>query len=596
MPEMRASADYAFQRKSPPASAYAGMALAAAVITVLASATTIPAVLHGTLIDPDSYMRLVRLRQGLHAGHLLNVVRRDDSGQLLVVEWSRLFDAWIMALAAPLAPLLGWHRALFAAGVATGPLSAGLLAAALGFAAAPLTEGRWLWAPAIIAPLLPGIRSFNGFGVVHYHIAQVALTALALGCTLRAGLGARRMGWAAGMFGGLAIWLMPETMPFVMLGYSALGYAWLFRPLGATLARLGAGFAAILWVALWIDPPHGGWLTPEIDRLSIVYAMLGLAVSIVGICLAGLDRKVHGNLRMGLGIAAAGTAFAAWLATYPTVALGPYALIPVREMHAFFGGIIEDQPATTLSLAASRLAPGLLALAYALHRAWRCRHAPDIAGLWLILIAGLALALGLTARMMIFQQYPAAFAVALAPLALDDISRHFAARPSRAALLRVGLVWAPVVLVYVPGMAAAALRPDPAKPAGHCSLQSATRLLAPTAGQIVLTDPGLVPELIYRTEAIGVGSLYHHGLRAFMRDRAAWRTPAGAAEPTAVRATEATFVLFCAARGNDSALVAGAKQGALWHLLAANTPPPWLKRVGQAGGYQLYLIRQQAKP
>ncbi|CAG4920010.1 unnamed protein product, partial [Acidocella sp. C78] len=580
----------------PAASAYAGMALAAAALTVLASAATIPAVLHGTLIDPDSYMRLVRLRQGLQAGHLLNVVRRDDSGQLLLVEWSRLFDAWIVALAAPLAPLIGWHRALFAAGVATGPLSAGLLAAALGFAAAPLSGGRWLWAPAIIAPLLPGIRSFNGFGVVHYHIAQVALAALALGCTLRAGLGARRMAWAAGLSGGLAIWLMPETMPFVMLGYGALGYAWLFRPLGATFARLGAGFAATLWFALWIDPPHGGWLSPEIDRLSIVYAMLGLAVMVTGACLAGLDREARGKWRLGLGVLAAGAAFAAWLATYPTVALGPYALIPMREMHAFFGGIIEDQPATTLSLAASRLGPGLLAFAYALHRAWRCRRAPDIAGLWLIFMAGLALALGLTARMMIFQQYPAAFAAALAPLALEEISRRFAARPSRAALLRVGLVWAPVVLVYVPGMAAAALVPGTPKPAARCSLRSATNLLAPTAGRVVLTDPGLVPELLYRTSAIGVGSLYHHGLRAFMRDRAAWRTPAGSTEPPAVRATRAEFVLFCAAKGDDSALVQGAPRGALWRGLAANAPPPWLIRMGQAGGYQLYRVRRRAAP
>jgi hypothetical protein len=592
---MKAACQTHDQGRTVSAATYTGLALAAAAITVLASARTIPAVMHGTLIDPDSYMRLVRIHQGFAAGHLVNVVLGDDSGHPLIVEWSRLFDAAIVALAAPLAPFIGWSHALFAAGVATGPLSAGLLAIGLAFAAAPLTGGRWIWASAIIAPLLPGIRSFNDVGIVHYHIAQVALTAIAIGCTLRAGAGDRRMAWAAGLWGGLAIWMMPETMPFVMLGFGALGYLWLFRHLGFILIRIGAGFASTLWLALWIDPPHGGMLTPEIDRLSIIYAMLGLATAAICAGLAWLDRHALETRRAALGLVGATCIFAVWLSIYPEVALGPYGLIPAKAMHIFFGSINEDQPTDTLALAASRLGPALLGLGYILHRFWRCRHTPAFAGIWLIAAAGLTLGVCLTARMMIFQQYPAAFAAGLAPVALHEISARFSSRPRQAATLRLGLVWLPVLLAYAPALALAAGRNAMPGSHAHCSLRSASALLAPAAGRIVLTDPSLVPELLYRTRIIGVGSLYHHGLRAFMRDWKAWRTPAGAAEPAAVRATGASFVLFCQADGTVSALGKGAPVDALWSLLTLGQTPSWLQLLGHAGGYRLYKIRLSAR-
>ena len=51
-----------------------------------------PPVLAGSLNDPDSYMRLLRIEQGVRAGHLVVNVARDDSGAGVYVEWSRLLD------------------------------------------------------------------------------------------------------------------------------------------------------------------------------------------------------------------------------------------------------------------------------------------------------------------------------------------------------------------------------------------------------------------------------------------------------------------------------------------------------------------------
>lgn len=570
---------------------YGVLALIATAITIVASAGHIPAVVHGNLVDPDSYMRLVRIRQGIDAGHLVNAVQRDDSGHLLVIEWSRLFDAVIVILAAPFAPFFGWTRALFWAGVATGPLSGGLLGAGLGFAAAPLTDRKWLWAAAVIGPVLPGIRGFNAFGVIHYHIAQVALAAITIGLVLRAGVGDRQMAWLAGISGGISIWLMPETMPFVMLAFGALGYAWLFRPIGGILARLGAGFAAMLWLALWIDPPHGGILVREIDRLSIVYAMLGLAVAATCCWLAGLDRMPRPGLRAILGVTGALATLGIWLSMFPAVALGPFGLVPAPVMKIFFGHMTETQPVRGYAEGTALLGPGMLVCGYALTRAVMARRTPVRRGVWLILASGIALAIGLTDRMVIFQQYPAAFAAGLAPVALHDISTRLARFPKWAAAARLALVWLPPLLLYVPAASAQAPSTRPAEVSKTCSMRHLNLLLHQAAGQVVLTRPADVPELLYRTRIIGVGSLYQHGWSGFARAWHAWRAPVGRVEPLALRATNARFILFCRSGTHLNSLATNASTNSLWNRLAFDHLPRWLRPVGTAADFELYKIR-----
>ncbi|MGH7043639.1 MAG: hypothetical protein ACREFY_16135 [Acetobacteraceae bacterium] len=620
-----------------------------AAMQLLASRGSLALVWHGGLVDPDSYMRLVRIEQGLKLGHLVNaVVGRDDSGATLVIEWSRLFDAGLVALAAPLAPWLGWHKALHVAGVASAPLAAGLLGVGIGFAVAPLAERRWLWIAAALTPLLDGIRGFEPLGVIHYHIIMLVPVAAAAGFALRAAGGGpastprRGDGFAAGVAGGLAIWVMPETMPFVLLVFLGLGWCWMFRPIGRAVAAGGAGFLATLTFGLWCDPPAGGLWAPEIDRISIVYATLGLAVAGVGLWLAVLDggrlipaASLADRYARGVGVAAAraikntpaarrtpnlpfaGTAgmaparrralglggalggFAVWLAAFPTVALGPYALLPPEQMRLFFGEMVETQPVHGAGSAAMLLGPGLFALVVALVRAWHTRRAPAASGAWLIAAAGALLGSALTARFLLFAPFPAALAAALLPVALTGASRRFEAAPNRAAAARIGLVAALLIAPYaVPAFGAVFAGRHTARPktvGPSCAMTHIAALLAPAAGQIVLSRVGEVPELLYRSRIVAVGSLYQHGVAGYLRDRAAWRAPAGQREPPAVRATGARFVLFCP-RSTPYALAQGAPADALWFVLSAGHAPPWLRLVGTLPdtGFRLYRIVPRA--
>ena len=569
---------------------------ASALLAVLAFPSSLPSVLRGHLVDGDSYMRLLRIEQGLRRGYLSNLVYRDDSGHPLIIEWSRLVDGFILALSAPLAPFLGWHRALFIGGVATQPLFAGALGASLAFAVAPVAERQFLWAAPVIALLLPGIRGFDPFGVVHYHIILLASIALTLGWCLRARDGASRPMLYAGISAGFAIWIMPETMPFIMLGFGTLALLWLFRPIGAGLAVCGVGFLVTTGLATLIDPPHGGPLTAEIDRISIVYVALAAATALAFLWFALLDRWRLSPLRRALlGIVGAAMCFIVWLALFPRVALGPFGLIPSRDMRLFYGHMTEVQPVSGLGGISGLLAPGLLAAAYALFRAIIDRSNLRATIAWLMLAAGILLAVGLTQRMIIFQQIPAGFAAALVPIALTQITRLEPTTPIRAASLRVGLLAVLIFGPYLPSIIKAERHPS--KPHKTlCSTGGIAPLLAPASGKIVLTNVDYVPELLYRTRIITVGSLYQHGIAGYLRDRTAWRTPVGTAPSPQFQRTGARFVLFC----NTNQLNYLGKStplNALWPRLAQHRPPPWLHQMGPttAQGFRLYRVVRNAR-
>src|ERR1700744_1172835 len=94
------------------------------------------ALIHGSLLNPDSYMRLVRLHDIMRAHAPIDIVARDASSSGTLLYWSHVLDSLLLVLATPLMPLLGEHEALRWAGIALGPLGAGLLGLALAWGGA----------------------------------------------------------------------------------------------------------------------------------------------------------------------------------------------------------------------------------------------------------------------------------------------------------------------------------------------------------------------------------------------------------------------------------------------------------------------------
>jgi hypothetical protein len=125
-----------------------------------------------------------------------------------------------------------------------------------------------------------------------------------------------------------------------------------------------------------------------------------------------------------------------------------------------------------------------------------------------------------------------------------------------------------------------------------CNLPRATRLLNDFPGRVVLTDVNDTPEVLYRTGALTVGSLYHRNPAGFLRLRAAWRSGPSDTIPEAVSATDASLVLLCD-HGVRSFMVADLPADTLMDRLAHDDMPPWLALLNrdEESGYALYAIR-----
>lgn len=587
---------------------YALLFALAAGLNILLGAHFWPDVLAGSLNDPDSYMRLARIEEGIKAGHLIVTVAGDQSGTGVMVEWSRLFDVVLWLLAVPLAPFLGWHKALFWAGVASGPLAVGGLGAVLGWAVEPLALRRDLWAAAFAAAFLPGLFTIALPGVVHYHIALLALIVVTGGFVARAWRGDRWNGFLAGLAGGFAIWLTPETYPFVLMAFGSLLLRWLKSHQTMVLVYCAAGFFDVLVVGVIIDPPLGGYGVEEVDRLSVVYAMLGLLL-LLGTGLLLRVQKFRAPLRGWVAAGIMAGIVAAWAATFPGVVLGPYGILPPDQAKAFFGVITEQRAVTGEGLVVF-LFPGAWAVLYALSRAWAgwrwredetevsalLKGPAPLPWLWLYIALCGAVALVLGVKFLLFVGFSAVFAAALLPVAMGDAVRRWGeVRPGLASAARLGALLA---VLGVPELALALGPPmsdSRAAVAGKsypsCTLRNVTPLLNAAGGQVVLAGPEDAPELLFRTPVFTVGSLYHHGIDGYLRDRAAWRAVPGDVEPPELKAAKAAYVLFCP-RPTRYALVADLPKGAsLWDALEAGTPPPWLALVGRDGaGWQLYKV------
>ena len=522
----------------PPGRFTPGQALLCGVLAALIDlAYAIPhagALARGTLINPDSYMRLVRLDDILTAREPLDVIMRDGSGSGTVMHWSHLLDSLLLVLALPMAPTLGEHEALRLAGVMMGPLSAALLGAALAWATAPLSDPAWRWTAAVAAMLAAPIAAYAQPGVVHHHILVALSGVMCAGWAARAGLIGGRAGWWIGAWAAFGLWLSPEALPIALLAFGGIGIGWVVhpgdaRPTGASgrgvaLATGMTVLAALSGLALAVDPPSAGRFSVQVDRLSIAFVTLALLGGAAGWGLCLVDRLGPPPFRramIGAGIIACAAGL--WLALFPLVITTPEEFLNQGYAHAF-DGIEEMKPITSAADAIRYLLTGALAACLAIGLAIRRRsiELAYVAACLLLLIAA-------SVAHRRFSTYPACACAAAVPVALTLISRRLADRRAIAAVAaRVALL----LLVLLGPLLPLAFAARTAVTAA-CSIQQIAPMLRRFAGDIVLADVNDTPELLYRTRLRTIGSL--------VPQRAGFFAPARCVEQRALRSRAASF-------------------------------------------------------
>jgi hypothetical protein len=326
---------------------------------------------HG-LGDTDSYMRVLRIMDLYNGGGWYDTVTtRLGAPEGLSLHWTRPVDILIL-IPALLAHLFGApvDRAVYWIGAGFSSACHILACFAAAWAAKPLWRSPGHRFAALILLTNAAAFGYGMFGRPDHHTLLLLLTALMLGCMIRAALAgiapAEQRRWAAigGLYAGFGVWISPEMMVPIVPVIATLGLFWLDAPLdrkrlpdGAVRdwAAPGAAFslamAAVALIAIPIEHPPARWLTPEYDKISIPYLILPLLWAAVFL----LAQRVRGGVLLralaGGGLALVGAAIL--LLLYPDVLLGPLSVDP-RLKRDFLDTVNEMTPLWPTSLARLR--------------------------------------------------------------------------------------------------------------------------------------------------------------------------------------------------------------------------------------------------
>ena len=570
------------------------------LVAVLGMSLRLSGGMPGTgLRNPDSYMRMTRLRDILDSGTMVSSVARDGSGHGTMLHWSHLIDGLLLALSAPFRLVMDPDQAMLAAALVFGPLTAAATGYAIAWAAAPFARREFLWLGAVMTALAPTIMSYGVIGVVHHHVPAV------LAAVICWGVSARLIAvpeWPVrpetlGVWAGVGIWLTPETVPVTIPAFLVLWVACAVAPerndLPRAIGRAGGWFAAVTLAAWMVDPPASGRWVPEVDRVSIILAGMACAVACAGTG-PRLAHRVTANpwARAIVMLAVGAVCTGVWAAIFWPTLVATDMAANSAEQHAFFDAITEMLPIRDVAAAVGYLTTGALAALALVWLAVRHRSAPlAFAALTLLVFMGAG---ALHVR---FTAYPQAAGAIALPIILTLISHAAeATRPRAAVLGRVGAILGFIVVPFLgvlgesgPRGGEAATVPPIA--AASCDLTEGVALLASNAGAVVLTDVNDTPEVLYRSRVKTVGSLYHRNIPGFLRLRAAWRSEQAVGVPPEIDAAEVSLILACP-WPTRSALVADLPADTLYDRLRAGTPPSWARPIAAdpKSGYVLYEI------
>jgi len=568
--------------------------LIAAVADVVKGWWMLPGVLAGGLVNPDSYMRLVRLDDIITNAVVLDSVFRDGSGRGTQLHWSHLLDSLLVLLAQPLHLFLPWDEALHVVAVAFGPLGVGALGAAAAWAAAPLAARRFLWLAPLATALPPAIASYGIPGVLHHHVALMVAVMMMGGWVLRAAMARPQQGAgiALGAWSAVGVWFTPEAMPFILMGFGLVWIAWLEAPRDGKGARMvreaGFGFLLAVGLIMLADAPRPDRWAAVPDRISVVHLAMAGATAVAAALTWGIDAlRLVRVTRLVVGSVAGAVCIGGWIALFPGLLRGAEGLLDEATAVLFFRGISEMQPVRGVADSLTYLFGGAAAAGVIAVLAWRAQSLTAMAAA----VAAVML-VAFTVQHVRFASYPAGLAVVLLPVLLTRLTAALSGQAeSRLALARVGTIAA---FVLVPQLGSALASDNDAPPPGAagaaCPVTGAVALLAPHAGRVVLSDVNDVPEILYRTGVKTVGSLYHRSPENFLRLRAAWRSVPERDGMEPLRAARVDLVLHCK-HPRRGAIVADLPVGTLLDLLDAGRPPAWLREVGRGpAGHVLYEV------
>jgi len=531
------------------------------------------------LFDADDAMRLVEVRAFL-AGHGwfdLHEARLDPPTGY-DGHWSRLIDAGLAALYLAARPFVTAElaeqlmRALW-------PLLWLLVAMGSVAGAAWRIGGRGaaLIALLLSACALPAFQHFKPGRIDHHNVQiALALAAVAAACW------ADRMRYAAALAGalsGMALAIGLENVPFTALVGVALAVRLVLGPV--VPPHYGAGLVAGTAAGFLLVVPPAHWGRPACDAIAVNW-LVPVVIAGAGLCIvaAGADRRTalsRGLALFGIGVAAT----AAFVLIEPRCIGGPFALTDQAVKLLWLNGVDETESllsvARSMPMTAAWLATfPLVALVAAAGLVRDAALRRDFA-FWLCALA-LALALALTVGAAKLYAYAMWFAL---PLVAALVARLTASSPrvTLAARLAAAILLTPTIvtagaITFAQAVGGAATRAGLVDRAA-CTRNAAYGALARLPAGLVATEINYGPYVLALTPHAVMAAPYHRLSGGVIAAHAILNGTPDEAKAVAIRHAVA-YVAVC---GRHTSTGIDPGPGSLWADLRAGRPPAWLAPV-----------------
>ncbi|MHA6299769.1 hypothetical protein [Devosia sp. CAU 1758] len=552
-------------------------------------------------LDTDDAMRMVVVRDLLGGQGWYDLVQhRLNTPFGAEIHWSRLIDL-------PLAGLL-WLCLQFTdmhtAQIATGTIWPLLLLGVLLWLSVRVTVelvGRAGLLPALVLPILsPAILAEFTPGRVDHHNVIILLT---LGCLWASLVALRRpvAAWGAGLLAAAALAVALEAAPLVVAAILAFGFGYVADPARAgNLRRFGLGLAGGLLVHLMLARPPDRWLEAACDMISPVFVlaglMVGLSFSIVSLLPSPRATWLRLLLVGALGLVAA----ASVVLVYPQCLAGPYGSLDPWLQDNWIAAIVEAKPwhVSLWDLPIYSIvvgAPVFLGL-LAAGLAFQLEPAQRLGWMTLIIFLGCATLVMLAqvrgARLAILPTIPAAAWL------IVSARNAYLGRPrlvSALGLVGAWLVFSGVILSVVVSLVLALLPTGRAQAVTEgranklpCLVSDSFIDLAGLPPERIMAPIDLGSHLLLETPHAVVAAPYHRNEAGVLDAFRYFNRPVDEARAMAVTRGLGLMVT-CDAMPEMRGPGLEAPNTVL-SLLAAGTPPDWLRDVSLGGPLKIYAV------
>ncbi len=552
----------------------------------------VPQLIAADFPNPDSFYKLVLVSE-YSADTGFQYVARDNAPYGTYQHWSAV-HSWALYHGHRALQLVGVEKdqALIWAGASITLLS--MLALAVMVATLVIRQGSLLAAIVAVIALVSSapIRAYGQPVQITHHIFMLVPLAAAAAALLPSHTVWRH--WHLTALGGgallaLALWISPETMPFVVVLLATRAAFHLQYRTKEVLWPVAAGLCLMLAIAWRLDPPPPTFSVWALDHVSLAWLLFGLLLASL-LLLADALVALRVSFVRSLVVLASGVIAAAsvWLFTVPGALAGPDGLIPHELKALWWNTIAELQPVTSATEIIAYLALPAISGLMLIYLAVRRRV------LWMGVLAASVFAYAfLAARHSRMGAAAGLLAIICYGLALSAMSafreparlngRH---REQVLALFFILLPSLQLVLALLL-LNEKADEPQNQASASRCRLADVAAALNSLPPGTLLASINDGPEILWRTPHRTIAGNYHHNVQGLLDHFRLWRSTAPDEQAQRlVEQRKIDYVLGCDKVSESMRLNDG--QPTLASRVANGASIDWLPRHEKIGRWHLY--------